>query len=128
MAHPTMLGKDYELQVCDVLCGIRGSGKAFRHTGNARLRVMVDLHLSAYRQAGNKKAKTAIIKVIIHGIRESGGRFVACHHGVWYEVGDQRAQDKGMCIYPSCKLCNDPWMILQQYLTHASSFYQSVIP
>jgi hypothetical protein len=93
--HPQELGESYELKVSDIICGARGCGKAFKHPGNVRLRVAAEIRLSSYCQAQNKKEKTAILQDIVKDLRESGGRFVTFHHGVWHEVGDQQAQNKG---------------------------------
>jgi hypothetical protein len=106
------LDADFAPEKADVICGERGRGKAYNHTGNARLRVVVGLHLRRYSQATNKKEKTNVLLDIINDVRATGGRFVAFENGSWHEVGDRRAQEKGkiqpeqcaQVMYTSCAM------------------------
>ena len=78
----------------DVICA-RGS-HARHHSGNKRLRAIIDSNLEEYGKASTKLEKTSIVSSIVDDVREASpeGGFVRCERGQWYEVGDHLAREK----------------------------------
>ena len=68
----------------------RGKGNQNR-PGNARFRLIIDMHMAEYEKA-NKTGKTAIAERVIRVIQDSSGRFLkddtASNDGGWEEVVD----------------------------------------
>jgi hypothetical protein len=78
---PYDLVSRYEPQKTDVICGKRGRGIAYNHTGNARMRVVVDMHLQRYNPASSKKEKSSILQDIVDSVRVTGGHFLSFESG-----------------------------------------------
>jgi hypothetical protein len=53
----------------------------------------MEIRLGRYLEA-NRVEKTRIVKEVVDAVRESGGNFVRCSSGVWYDVGNNRAREK----------------------------------
>ena len=77
----------------DVLAGRGGSINV--HPGNIKFRMLIDQRRREYLQA-RKTVKPQINKSIVNIIRRKyGGRFLKRESdGLWYEIGDDRAQEK----------------------------------
>ena len=87
----------------DVLCG-RGR-TCFEFEGNKRFRCVIASNINRYANAGNRKAKTVVVKSIIRQIMESGGRFLKKDPdtGAWYDGGMQIAKQKtGHSLRDAC--------------------------
>lgn len=87
----TILAKDFEPTEIDVIIG-RGK-QARTHSGNQRLRMLIEFMIPEYSAASsNKDEKSYIIKEIVTQIRKSSpdGGFVKFDKskGRWFEVGD----------------------------------------
>jgi hypothetical protein len=89
------LGPNYKPRECDVICAVRGKGKSYMHPGNVRLRVATNRIINRYVQTTDKKEKTEVLNSIIDSMRKSGARFISFEGGIWYEVGDIKARDRG---------------------------------
>jgi hypothetical protein len=77
----------------DVLAGRGGSINV--HPGNQRFRKLIDQYRREYLQA-RKTVKPQMNKAIVNIVRRKyGGRFLKRESdGLWYEIGDARAQEK----------------------------------
>lgn len=77
----------------DVLCGRGGSINV--HPANVKFRKLIDQHRKAYLQA-RKTLKPLMNRAIVHIVRRNyGGRFLKQEEdGLWFEIGDVRAQEK----------------------------------
>jgi hypothetical protein len=53
----------------------------------------MEMRLGRYCSS-DRVEKTRIVKEVVDAVRESGGNFVRCSSGVWYDVGNNRAREK----------------------------------
>jgi hypothetical protein len=78
------------LKVQDVICASKSSSKASfddRHTGNARLRVLVQMHIDAYRQ-GDQAVRIKTVMSIVDIVQAYGGRFLVFEDDSW-QIADK---------------------------------------
>ena len=87
------LPPSYKPTPVDVICGNRGSKESYRHTGNERYRVVIEMRLTRYSRS-SRKEKSDIVKEIVDVVREYGGRFVRYEDGGWIDIGNLRAREK----------------------------------
>lgn len=87
------LPSSYKPKVADVICGKRGSKEIYRHTGNERYRVVVEMRLMRYSRS-SRNGKSDIVREIVDVVREYGGRFVRYEDGEWIDIGNLRAREK----------------------------------
>lgn len=74
----------------DVICG-RGK-RALRHSGNARFRLAILLHLDVYQRARTKIDKSLVVLHIADSFKRANGAFVkenAKRRGQWVELCDR---------------------------------------
>lgn len=78
----------------DVICA-RGRS-AHNHSGNRRMRVLIEMNLGKYSKATTRLDKTIIVSSIVDSILESSpsGGFVREEDGRWYLAGDHTAREK----------------------------------
>jgi len=90
----TELPPSYQVKKQDVLCGNRGARKTYRHTGNQRFRVVVEMRLERYNNA-SRRDKSELVKEIVHVVRSYGGNFVRRDDadGKYYDIGNIRARE-----------------------------------
>jgi hypothetical protein len=85
----------YPLSLEQVLCGSRGSRETYRHSGNERFRITVELRLERYRKASSRMEKTHIVKEIVDAVRRSGGSFVRQEEdGMSFDIGGLKSREK----------------------------------
>lgn len=90
---------DFEPSNTDVIVG-KGLN-CFGHSGNEKLRQIVDSRLLDYAAASRKKEKSDVLTSIVDKFRRSGGAFVQKDPvtGLWYDANDSLARDKVSRIF-----------------------------
>lgn len=78
----------------DVICA-RGK-VAQRHSGNERLRAIIESNVHEYAYAPTKLSKSTIVSSILDAVRDGNprGGFVKYEGGAWHDVGDLVAREK----------------------------------
>lgn len=87
------LPPNYKVKREDVICGNRGSKETYKHVGNERYRVAIEMRLQRYSRS-NRREKSEIVKEIVNAVRAYGGGFVRYDEGCWYDIGNARAREK----------------------------------
>lgn len=77
---------------------------AMEHPGNKRFRVLIDIHLAAYKSAPTKIEKTVVVSTIFESIQEASphGGFVRKIGGKWQRAKPSFAREKIGQRYVSC--------------------------
>lgn len=88
------LPSDFHPGPLDVICA-RGK-QAYSHTGNKRLRVVIEMNLEKYNNASSKIEKSLIVSAIVDSVREasSNGGFIKEEGGRMYIANDNVAREK----------------------------------
>lgn len=76
---------------------ILGRGKVNESVGNRRLKILVDIELNNYQKAQSRREKGYVVARVMETIQEAcgtGGAFVRCEEGSWFEVSDSEAREK----------------------------------
>lgn len=94
------LGIDFTPNNYTVLCG-RGKD-CYNSIGNRRFRIIVENYLERYSNATTKSQKSQVVSEVFDVIKHSGGRFVKCENGIYYELGETAAREKVGAQFRDC--------------------------
>jgi hypothetical protein len=90
-----ILSPIYRVKTEDVVCGNHGPKELYRHPGNERFRVVVEMRMLRYSQS-NRRDKSEIVREIVDSVRAYGGGFVRFddEEEKWTDIGNGRAREK----------------------------------